>query len=131
MDFAKNREDSTFFDMQKGGEGPDAVEFFRIVQVFEVHAAHWLADVECCHFTECLGAVGCGDLVATSQEDFRVPAAAAAQVEDPAAWGDVAEEFVVQVRHVGLQGAGTEVGGVFVIVVQGLVHLLHPFLTSG
>ena len=38
VDFAKNREDSTFFDMEKGGAGPDAVEFLRIVQVLEVHA---------------------------------------------------------------------------------------------
>ena len=102
--------------MEDGGTGPDSVEFFLVIDVFEGQAEDGLAGELGCEFAELGRAVDGLDAVAFPEEMEAVAAGAAAEIQDGCAGRQVLEEEGVELADVGGEGVRrVGLGGLVVV----------------
>ena len=108
--------------MEDGGTGPDSVEFFLVIDVFEGQAEDGLAGELGCEFAELGRAVDGLDAVAFPEEMEAVAAGAAAEIHDGCVGRQAGQEECVEFADVGVQGVCRVGLGGLIVVFEGRVH---------
>lgn len=109
-------------DVEDGGAGPDAVEFVRVIDVFEGPAEDGPAGESGGEFAELGRAVDGSDAVAFPEEMEAVAAGAAAEIQDGCAGRQAGQEERVELTKVGVQGVCRVGLGGLVVIFEGAVH---------
>lgn len=108
--------------MEDGGAGPDSVEFFLVIDVFEGQAEDGPAGELGCEFAELGRAVDGSDAVAFPEEMEAVAAGAAAEIQDGCVGRQAGQEEFVEFADVSVQGVCRVGVGGLVVVFEGAVH---------